>query len=550
MSLSLVEAMEMYPLTLAKLVAGAAGIQKKISFANIMEVPEVVNWMKGGEILFSSGYAFHGDTDLGCQIIKDLAARGVVAFAIKPGKHLEKIPQEMIDCAEKLQFPLLQLPENLPYMDYILPIFERVINKQLTLLKNIDNVHISLLKAMLDGKGMESLCSTISVLTKNPIFVLAIDGTIMSSSVLGNFSQSYFNSMTVLFKKLSEQGELEKFIPHRGNELRLTEQGKLLLYVPLYIEEAVCAYVVIDEYQKKIEETDRVTLEHAGMLVTLELLKEKAVWQKEQQISGELLEELLNNDKISEEMVKRRSEYLRFNLSLPFYIAVFDIDDFAEKVGAKELFKSEKQVQKVKREMQETIRRDVNSYFGEAILLNKSDKVIALISFSKIFIKEDIRKRIDFILKKLHKISPNLTFTVGIGKSYEGVKNVVKTYQEAILALNCGRRLEKLGNIVFVEDIGILRYFGDLKDVGVLKEYYTEVMQALMSNDTEGDLVKTLECYYNCKENVRLTAEKLYVHKNSVIYRLKKIEKILDIRLDDYEAGFNLQLCLKLKNFI
>lgn len=53
--------MEKTPLGKARLLAGEAGLDKEVRETNIIEVPDTFRWMRGGEILFSAGYAFGGD---------------------------------------------------------------------------------------------------------------------------------------------------------------------------------------------------------------------------------------------------------------------------------------------------------------------------------------------------------------------------------------------------------------------------------------------------------------------------------------------------------
>ena len=61
-----------------------------------------------------------------------------------------------------------------------------------------------------------------------------------------------------------------------------------------------------------------------------------------------------------------------------------------------------------------------------------------------------------------------------------------------------------------------------------MQSYYEEHMKALIDYDREHntELVNTLECYFRCNRNLRVTAETLFIHKNSAIYRIRKIESL------------------------
>ncbi|MEN6291262.1 MAG: PucR family transcriptional regulator ligand-binding domain-containing protein, partial [Methanobacterium sp.] len=134
MSLKLKNIIEIYPFTLGKLLTNEDYIEKEITSVNIIEVPTVAKWMKGGELLFSSGYAFQGNLDIASQIILDLAEKQVAALVIKPGIYLNSVPQQLIDLADSVHLPIIQIPEDMPYSLFMQPILEKLINEQIDLL--------------------------------------------------------------------------------------------------------------------------------------------------------------------------------------------------------------------------------------------------------------------------------------------------------------------------------------------------------------------------------------------------------------------------------
>ena len=107
--------MEKTPLGKARLLAGEAGLDKEVRETNIIEVPDTFRWMRGGEILFSAGYAFGGDGAQGAELIGALVKRRITALVLKPGKYMPVVPREMITRADQLGFPLLEMPEDMPY---------------------------------------------------------------------------------------------------------------------------------------------------------------------------------------------------------------------------------------------------------------------------------------------------------------------------------------------------------------------------------------------------------------------------------------------------
>ncbi|HHU31859.1 MAG TPA: PucR family transcriptional regulator, partial [Clostridia bacterium] len=124
MVLTVRKVLKIGPLKKARIVAGHQGLDNEITFVNIMEVPEVARWMKGGEFLVTAGLPLKNDPLLRKRIIEELHGKGVSAFGIKPGQFFDTIPDDLIVHADKVGLPLIELPSDIPYMDFMLPIFE------------------------------------------------------------------------------------------------------------------------------------------------------------------------------------------------------------------------------------------------------------------------------------------------------------------------------------------------------------------------------------------------------------------------------------------
>lgn len=95
-----------------KVVAGEQGLDRKVSFVNIMEVPEVVRWMKGGELLLTAGYAFRDDPGLREELVYSLVKKNIAGLGIKPGQYWPEIPPDIIEHANKVGLPVLSCPRT------------------------------------------------------------------------------------------------------------------------------------------------------------------------------------------------------------------------------------------------------------------------------------------------------------------------------------------------------------------------------------------------------------------------------------------------------
>src|SRR5690625_3959937 len=106
MSISLREAMKSGKFNECKVVAGEEGMDRIIENITIMEVPDIVKWLKEKELIITSLFAIKDDTDAQNLLIHRLFYAGATALAVKPFETLEEIPKTIIENANKLGFPV------------------------------------------------------------------------------------------------------------------------------------------------------------------------------------------------------------------------------------------------------------------------------------------------------------------------------------------------------------------------------------------------------------------------------------------------------------
>lgn len=119
-------------------------------------------------------------------------------------------------------------------------------------------------------------------------------------------------------------------------------------------------------------------------------------------------------------------------------------------------------------------------------------------------------------------------------------------------SLRIGRFLAGSASVTFFRDLGPYRFLYELKDSKSMLAFHRELIGKIELYDSQNqtELLNTLICYYKNDCNARITAKELFIHKNSVIYRVKRIEEIIGLNLSDPEDRFNLQLSLKLDQIL
>lgn len=544
------DALEMEPLRQAVLRGGRDGLDRAVRFVNIMEVPDVTRWMKGGEFLVTAGFAFQEVPQLVDTIMDELDRVGVAAFGIKLGPYLQSIPENLIAHADRLGLPLIELPRDVPYMDFMLPIFENLMIRQYRILKRVEQTHDQLIDLALQGHGIPGICHKLQEIVRTPVLVIDKLGNPVAGATPGDAGREegigdWSEEIVSCFRK----ADRNRLIAQRCNRLGCGD-GPELVVVPVAIHDTVDSFLVAWETERALDEVSLRALEHGATVIALESVKEKAVLETEQQVRGELLEDLVWRKYKNPELLLRRARFCDLDVRAHLAVFVLDIDDFDKYIIGKEIDREE-QVQKIKQDLLQKTRHALTRHTGRTpLLLQRSDSVMGLVAFQNGEEKEGHRVLLDALCQELSAKYPSLQVSVGVGQARQGIDTLQQSYEEAKTALRVSRFLRGLGTVSFYEDLGAYCFLCDVRKSPQLRRFHQETIGKLLSYDTQNrtELLPTLDCYFRCGKNVRATAEKLFMHRNSVLYRLRKIEEVSGMRLDSPEDEFNLQLGLRMQN--
>ena len=96
-SIALGELLRVPTLARARVVGGHDGLRRPVRGVNVMEVPDILDWVKPDELLLTTAYPLRDDPVALDALIPRLAERGLAGMALKPGRYIKAIPASMIE---------------------------------------------------------------------------------------------------------------------------------------------------------------------------------------------------------------------------------------------------------------------------------------------------------------------------------------------------------------------------------------------------------------------------------------------------------------------
>jgi PucR family transcriptional regulator, purine catabolism regulatory protein len=141
---------------------------------------------------------------------------------------------------------------------------------------------------------------------------------------------------------------------------------------------------------------------------------------------------------------------------------------------------------------------------------------------------------------------------VGVGRSRSGPQGVRQSHREAEHALRISARLKAPRAVATFADLGLHRLLVVMTQHAETEDFYQQTAGALVTYDdrTGSGLMDTLDAFFHCHGSPTDTAQRLHLHRNTVLYRLRRIEEIGGLRLDDPATRLNLHLCLRIRDVL
>lgn len=140
---------------------------------------------------------------------------------------------------------------------------------------------------------------------------------------------------------------------------------------------------------------------------------------------------------------------------------------------------------------------------------------------------------IEQVTKVLRQTYANSNLTLGLGQLHP-LRDMRKTYAEAQMALDVAKHVADMDAVRY-QHLGLYYLLSKSNNLDEMYTYYTEYLEPILMYDTQNNalLLATLEAYLQCNGNVAKTAQKIFVHRNTLLYRLNQIRELTGMDLDD-----------------
>jgi carbohydrate diacid regulator len=138
---------------------------------------------------------------------------------------------------------------------------------------------------------------------------------------------------------------------------------------------------------------------------------------------------------------------------------------------------------------------------------------------------------------------------VGIGTTVIGIKELARSLKEAQVALEVGKVFDTEKSIVSYDNLGIARLIYQLPNT-LCDMFLQEVFKRGSIDSLDQETLFTIQKFFENNLNVSETSRKLFVHRNTLVYRLEKIKKFTGLDLRDFDDAIVFKVALMVKKYL
>ncbi len=462
--------------------------------------------------------------------LAELGAAGIVVFG--------EVEEEVGTTAVQADMSLAIVPRKMSARDAHKAIAALLVDRQSATSERAMQLYRRLSEMSREGLGLQAMTDVIANLTGNIVIV--------QDKRLEIKAESWPSDTTVdvegLRRTLKQREQLPAILRNRkaAANARQTYWQQILpienmgrLVSPIVSGDRARGYLSVVGPPGNLDLLDSLAVEHGAAAYALEMAKVKAVSEAKKALRGDFLEGLLAGT-LPEGEVERLASRLDHD-TIPAHV-VLTLGWAGPNAPTL-------------RRLETTLSWLLNNHTRPALVHTYGGQ--HLVVFQALKDETDLEPAYDLARRLMEQVEAEFPEAVLVGGMSGPAASLVdwpRVYRESMQAMDVGRRLHLTNRIVEFNSLGVFRLLSELETVPSVQSFAMQIIGPLVRYDEQhrGSLVQTLGAYFDHHGNISQTAESLFVHRNTLLYRMDRIQELTGQDLNNSDMRLALHLSLKL----
>ncbi len=507
----------------AELLAGSGNLQKKVARTNVVEVPNLVDWVGTDELVISSGYSFREDETSLVEQLASLQKKGVVALCLKPRRFRDGLPPRVVQQAQALDFPLIQLPMAAVFANIVHESMEAILDRETLAFRHVQDRMEQLLDALWKEESPEQCLHVVEEMLGNPVMIFDSDSDLIVTP----------KSRALISDQMHEDLMKQLYRSGRSHSLSLNQKR----HIPVHffgVSGHSGIRIVLLEYYGPLQNLDKIILGRISHILALEMKNALSVKKLRRKYKMQFMEDWLSGrlgDALSVCVAAQAEDY-HLQAEGRYRVAIVNLN--TERGGV------------------DFVQRDVNIIRN--IIRNLNPDIMFYVLDGKLILVVEDRESGGSILQELATLTQKLNYIMDKGEMSfcisdpYPVQDMAEAYQQAKKISQISSRCGLREQAITYDKLGILYLLALLPEDEAVQRLRARFLGPLKDYDQKhkSALVETLRVWLDTGCNTLQTAKLLHTHYNTAVYRLAKVEKLLEMDINEVEVQLQLRIAYKL----
>ena len=538
MDLTVQRALTAAPLDRATVAAGNGGIDQVIAHVDVLELaelPDMADWVREGELLLTRGYALPAEVEQLSAILPLLSQKGAAGLVIRLRQDHHQLPQALLETANELRFPLIVLPGHVTYLAVLNFLLRTVSNSQLAVLRQTEAIHQCLSRLVSSGGDLGDLSEALGELLAAAVAIVGQDGeplSVLEPELVPALKEIREEWLPGDGQQGFKRSSLVQ-VPLQGGMAALEEQdgdGHSIRAIAsaVRIGTDTPATLLVWNLTRPVTSLDLLAIEHATTIAALKLTETQAVREAEHRHLSTFLDDLLTSRFPSTEAIAFRGRNLGWDAAAAYAVGVLAISRKRTHPDANAAAGDWHD-----QRLLEQVLVIIQSLFEHGLAWIREGVIALLLRCDpSVDDLEARQRRLDtagLFRKELERQLVNVWVWVGLGSPQPEQSRLRLSYEQARAALVVARESQPQGGVADYEGLGIYKLLCSIPRRDELEVFVRNHVGVLLAYDREHrmQLARTLDVFLRSDGNIRRSAARLWVHPNTVKYRLGRIEKLI-----------------------
>ncbi len=521
-----------------EVIAGASGLNRYVRNVNISDTPDAIKYLEKNQLLLTTGYGFVDDTKKLSNLIVEMDKLDCAGIIIKIDRFIKELPEEIITLAEKLSFPILNTPNSHNLGNMSRHILNYLNDDEAEQLYYALHVQKEFSKMMLEEYSVEALITQLSLYIDRPVIFLNHRA---EEKMISNFPK---DGALIKMKKTIIKIIKSNIQAARSGFSYIQKTNGLVAFTtfPIITKNMHPSILVILDASTLPYPSSQMAIEQASNVISFTIIKAEAVNENLQSLKNNFFSDLIEKNDLTRKDIATQVNYYGLDMEATSICIACTIDAQGghQREGV-QLY--EKRVGVYHNHIFNQLEDTIIDYKLKATTFTKGIYFITIVQLP-VYSDKEISEITAFI-KDVQNLDEAFTLSFGVSSAIQDLEDLGIAYEEAIDAIKQGYSLYNKEFIYFYKTKELKELLGTIpiKDLRALYENTLKSLAYPSDGDTR-ELVKTMEVYLEHQCEITNTAKALYVHRNTVKYRIKKAEDTLGESLKDPTNSLRIRVAL------